>query len=812
MYIRNTLYYDLIGIQDLLGDDIQGLFVDFPQIETSIMCVYLPPQLNSLSLNTARETIAGIVDDHLIKHQNRKIVILGDFNSFNVKNLCSDLNLTDIITEPTRGKNILDHVLVSEDLVQFYRPASISVEAPVGKSDHATIVITPLHKQSETRSARYYNIFDYRASNIEKLENNARMINWCSIVDPDEDINEQWQKLHATILDLIRDAIPQNTVKMTSRDKDWMTPITKLIIQEKWEAYRHKDWKRFNYLKSKTKTEIRKAKYTRYTGYAWSPKLKKSTDGLWKLAKEFGGKSATNEMDSLIANYPSPRHLAEAIASGLSADGKDVSSKWPLIDESNESAWPFEVSEQEVKKHLLTLNPSKSSGSDAIPNKVYSRLAFFLAHPLKTIFEASLRRKDFPAAWKKGIMVPLPKTRPAKIDKLRLITLLPVPAKILEKLILKNLTAHLERLYGQNQHAFRKEASTTTAIIDILDTSLFHFDDPSTPITGILSLDFSKAFDKVEHNVLLQKILKLPQLQGFASWLQSYLSGRTFTVRIQGEESTQYTLDVGVPQGSVLGPSLFSVLVGDLPNSNSTNTFVQYADDVNIIIPFNTINPHDINTRIQRQLEEVQTWCTKNFQNLNIEKSKLLLITRKGTSNLAVTMPIQPTKVLKILGVHLNDTLQWDDHIAATAKRACQRLHILRTLKEHVSSEELHSIYLAVISSIFDYCCPAFIKLPDKLNKRIQRIEKRAHRIIYGDNVKCNCALDGSIVRRETLSMDLFNRILKNPRHILHNKAPKHLPHQHRLSNILCRTSKRQNSFFPFSTLLYNNQAVHRSE
>ena len=345
-------------------------------------------------------------------------------------------------------------------------------------------------------------------------------------------------------------------VQITDRDKPWMTPITKLALNQKWEAYRQKNWKLFSTMKIKAKREIEKAKRI------WSQNLKEKPDRLWKLTNALNDKASNNGLDSLISQFQSPQHLAEEIALGLS-------SLCPATDASSESfdigtddgEWISEISTHVVERHLLSLKTTKPPGADGIPNRIYKCLATFLALPLKNIFETSIKEKVFPKDWKKGIVIPIPKTRPPKIDKMRLITLLPSPAKILEKIVLQSQIRHLEILFGQQQHAYRKNGSTTTALVEIMDAITTFYDNKAVAGIGILSLDFSKAFDKVDHGTLLRKTLRLPALTGFTKWLLNYLSERRFTVRVNGQFSSTHALSVGVPQGSILGPSLFSVPV-----------------------------------------------------------------------------------------------------------------------------------------------------------------------------------------------------------------------------------------------------------
>ena len=322
-------------------------------------------------------------------------------------------------------------------------------------------------------------------------------------------------------------------------------------------------------------------------------------------------------------------------------------------------------------------------------------------------------------------------------------------------------------------------------------------------------LNLSKAFDKVDHRILLEKVSNdLPR--GFTSWLHSYLSGRSFQVRIQGELSNTYRLCSGVPQGSVLGPALFSILVGDLPNGNSENTFIQYADDLNIVCPLTSDDPAYIKEKVLNQLVKVSSWCNTNLQELNVEKSKFLLCTRQSV-RIDGPLPIKRVASLTVLGVRINQQLSWGDHVKMICSRACQRLHVLRKAKPFLSQEELHGIYLAIIRSLFDYCCPVFIYLSKNLCDDIRRVERRAHKLIHGKEIRCLCNLDGLATRRQLLSLKLFTEILRNKRHLLHCRTPTTLPHSSRLSNFSCRTNIRQHSFFPYATLLSNNSVLQNT-
>ena len=261
-----------------------------------------------------------------------------------------------------------------------------------------------------------------------------------------------------------------------------------------------------------------------------------------------------------------------------------------------------------------------------------------------------------------------------QINSLRTITLLPAPSKLLEKLVLKTMQHNFESLIRSNQHSFRKKFSTTTALLQIQDTLTLLYDDSKTTGLAVMSLDFSKAFDKVDHQILLGKAKKGNLPSGFVLWLSSYLSERSFQVRIFGKLSFSRSINSGVPQGSVLGPTLFSVLAGDLPCVKGSQ-ITQYADDVNIVFQSKKRDHSDLSEQISDQLQLITSWCSVNRQELNVDKSKLLLISKTSANLRPASSHLKHVSSLKILGVHFNDKLDWSSHVEALCKTACQRLH-----------------------------------------------------------------------------------------------------------------------------------------
>ena len=191
---------------------------------------------------------------------------------------------------------------------------------------------------------------------------------------------------------------------------------------------------------------------------------------------------------------------------------------------------------------------------------------------------------------------------------------------------------------------------------------------------------------------------------------------------------------------------------------------------------------------------------------LNLTKSNAIIISRSSSpTDLKLSIPVENSS--KILGMIINGRLHWDSHINYVIKKASQRLHILRRLKHLVTRHENHNVYVAVVRSLLEYACPVFVGLNKSLAKKLQKLDNRAHRIIFGnDRQDWLCCCTTLLDRRIQLSTNLLHHIQKHPNHTLSNRVPHTLQFSGRYCIPFCRTEKRKASFFPFIVTHANGQ------
>ena len=273
------------------------------------------------------------------------------------------------------------------------------------------------------------------------------------------------------------------------------------------------------------------------------------------------------------------------------------------------------ILEDEIIQVLKSINVSKSSAISNIRASVVVHAFINQIGRITKMYNGSLTLCTFPRKWKKAMVVPLPKVAsPKTVSDMRPISLLPLPGKILEIIISKRLKQFLdENKILCNRHGFRKKRSTLSAIVEFLHDVYNNLNENKD--TFIVYLDLKKAFDAVSHNILLNKLKQTVLDQQTVNWFGSYLESRQQKTIIQNKCSNELGVSFGVPQGSILGPTLFTLYINDLA-THVTSKINLYADDT-IIYGTDPIV-------VQSDLGKIHNWCNANLLTINCKKSQLM--------------------------------------------------------------------------------------------------------------------------------------------------------------------------------------------
>ena len=310
-------------------------------------------------------------------------------------------------------------------------------------------------------------------------------------------------------------------------------------------------------------------------------------------------------------------------------------------------------------------------------------------------------------------------------------------SKIFEKVVQCQLVTFLVKhdFITLDQYAYRKFHSTTSCLHNTIDEWLQNIDDRLC--TGICFLDISKCFDTIDHNILVSKMEKYGIRANELKWFKSYLRNRTQSVKHNNKLSKPMNVNIGVPQGSTLGPLLFTLFVNDLPIYISNGRCSMFADDT--IVYCNDSNIANLNDKMNESLHEIYKWYSANRLVLNVSKSNSMLITpsngfddRNDFQMYLNGNPVKNVNYTKYLGVYIDDQLKFDYHVNELSKNISKKLAWLTRLRHIVPNNVLRLTYNTFIMPLFDYACSVWGCSRNNIYY-IQRLQNRAARIICGN-------------------------------------------------------------------------------
>ena len=322
------------------------------------------------------------------------------------------------------------------------------------------------------------------------------------------------------------------------------------------------------------------------------------------------------------------------------------------------------------------------------------------------------------------------------MDNYRPISIISVIAKTMEKVVHNQVYSYLQRanILTNAQHGFRPLHSTVTALLKMTNHWYQNMDEGL--INGVVFLDLKKAFDTVDHGILLKKLF-LYGVRGRAhDWFGFYLSNRTHYCQVNGKLSEPRTIITGIPQGSILGPLLFLVYKNDLPNCLKSADCDMFADDTQLGTANKDVKA--IFETLNDDLANISVWMAANKLSLNKSKTEYMFIgshqkLKQCNSELQIKIgdtPIQRVTVTKSLGMMVDETLTWHSQTDLITKKVNKGLYVLRRLRDFVDVRTLVTVYKTLIQPHFNYCSQVWGCLGITLQNQLQRLQNRAARII----------------------------------------------------------------------------------
>ena len=712
-----------------------------------IAACYRPDVSDKESITDLRASIESLMDN---RKRQCGMMIGGDFNlpgwDWSVpelkpgtaysslhnefKELLDDYSLTQHITEPTRLKNTLD-------LIATNMPDQVNrMKILPGISDHEIaymeLSVRPLPKRQAPRKIWLYNKADW-AGMKEYLNPRLERLN----MGYNPCVDTMW----TDIKDLLIEAAGMFIPRKTTKKKDacpWMDRELLNLMNTRDRLFRRskkggseKIEKRYLLYKSTVQAQLRRRHRAYVHNLFTSADLSKDDPSkrFWRYIKHRRSPTVSN-IDPLRSGnklLTSPLDKANLLndqfVSVFSKPGERVQLSPTLIPTLMND---IVITEAGVLKELKRLKPHKASGPDEISPRILLEMADVLAGPLATLFQLSLDKATVPADWKTATVCPVykkgEKHAPANY---RPISLTCVSSKILEHIVTNHLMTFADQhnILFENQHGFRKNKSCEKQLIELVADMTDNLDKGHQ--TEACVLDFAKAFDKVNHQKLVSKLEEAGVCHQVNSWIQDFLSGRTQRVAVEGALSDTASVTSGVPQGSVVGPTLFLFYINDLP-TNIKSTVRLFADDT---ILYNTAQNH---VDLQNDLDRLHAWEEKWDMEFHPAKCQHLTVTRK-TKPVDLPLRLHSTTIpktdhIKYLGVTVDSKLTWTRHIHNITAKANSTLGFAkRTLT--TPAPDLRSLaYKQLVRPVLEYASGAWDSITPNLTKLIERTQRRAAR------------------------------------------------------------------------------------
>ena len=752
-YVRNDIEFKCRNDLTFSNPAIESLCIDLNDKLVSV--IYRPPNTSIVEFN---EYLGKILES--IKVDKKGCYLTGDFN-INLLNIESheassqflDLMYSSgffpLITKPTR---ITEHSATAIDNIFYNNISNISSYNGIlvtDLSDHLPIFHVHIANQNKNED-EYIFSRNMKDTNIKRFTEITSTCNWDEVLSCN-DPKAAYTIFHRKIFDYYNTCFPVTKIKKGYKTRHpWLTLGLRKSIKIKNRLFfkYKKNFSKYNETKykiyrNKLNKLLRNAEREHYNNLLTANKL--NIKKKWTVIKEVLGRNNSTSLPKYYHINGSLVDNRKTIANGFnkyfSNIGNELAKDIPNVSKDptsyisacmSNSIYLYPTTESEVVKTINNLKNS-SAGWDSIAPHTIKLTAVALCSPLTHLINLSFSSGYFPEEMKITKIIPLFKANDNMyLVNYRPIAVLSVFSKIFEKIMYKRLYNFIRKnnvLY-ELQFGFLENHSTSMALSVIIDRISKALDDGETSI-GVF-LDFSKAFDTVDHNILFSKLEKYG-IRGLAlNWIKSYLSEREQFVMFNGTESDRCINRCGVPQGSILGPLLFLLYINDIANVSSSLYMLLYADDTNVFFTGHDIN--DLITKVNIELAKVVTWLHANRLSLNVKKSHYMIFSKRNvTSEHAIKIDnkcIDRVDSTKFLGVYIDNKLSWKKHILYTKGKVARSIGILNKARKIFTKDTLLNLYYSFVYPHLGYCIEIWGNANVEYTSALFRLQKKCVRII----------------------------------------------------------------------------------
>lgn len=584
---------------------------------------------------------------------------------------------------------------------------------------------------------------NFNKCNYNEIETVLQTIDWLKEFEL-KNASESVNYFYEVIYDLIDKNVPNKKAKSSHYPKWFSNPLIKTLtkkqkVWKRWKVYKNlSDYREFSLLRARAKKLLSDSLQSFIVNT--ESNLSKNINEFWKYVSSLkkNDSSYPNSMYLNDKTADKPEEIAELFNSFFGSVYEPATTLTELELQCLPSGEIFptisslQIPRDKIELSLKNLNPNKGPGPDNLPSAFLKQLHKCLSEPLYIIFNKCLSEGVLPDQWKNALVTPIFKSgsRP-NVSDYRPISVLSHIPKIFESLVHRSISQALTPYINYQQHGFTAGRSTVTNLLIYTDY-IFQSLDKQVQVDAIYT-DFQKAFDKVDHELLLKKLAYSGIGGSLLRWFASYLKNRYQIININGHRSQRKLVSSGVIQGSILGPLQYTIFINDISQCFKHCRILLFADDLKIFCPVESTSDCEM---VQQDLNRFNAYCKENKLQLAHSKCKQISFTR-NRNKIIFNYQIDGTQLDRVssirdLGITLDEKFTLDQHIDAICTKAYQMLgFVLRVTKQFKKPSTFILLYESLVRSHLEYASAIWNPLYATYSEKLESIQKKALKAIH---------------------------------------------------------------------------------